>query len=327
MTKAQVDLHLLDDRERLQLENWSKSLLIEHITVHNQSIQLDPVITHLRILARLKKKGDPEFAALVNTIGEIKGLAKTLQLSSRLLYMLIKPYIKLDNAPAQMKLVEEFIQNLIVNNLFNKLVGPPCTLMCHEKLHEEQHMWPDHLTLVKNINETMKEDSDHPMEVEYPQKAKVRWVAENFWSTISVTVKLDLISTNVWGEFLGFNHLMSQQIHQDMQSPYFITYNWKKIQEWAEKEMKGRLKTAKDMVNYHDFFYPTKLDWLNFHTPIFNQSVMLATAYPPIIVDMSTEEDEPFRRPPQWSTFPQYHERLVVEMKNLRHSHAFEVMF
>ena len=58
-----------------------------------------------------------------------------------------------------------------------------------------------------------------------------------------------------------------------------------------------------------------------------NNTNVSATAYPPIVVDLSTEFDTPWRHPPQWSTFPQFSERLGVEMKNLRHSHAFEVMF
>ena len=321
LTQAQVDLHHLDDRERMQLQNWAKSLLIETITMHNQSIQLDPVVAYMRILARLKKKGDPEFAAIVNTINELKALAKMSQLTSRLLYMLVKPYIKLEEAPQLMKLVEEFIQNLIVNNLFNTLVGPPATLICHEKLHEEQIMWPDYLTLCFNQNAFMDDDLEHPT------KTRIKWIAENHLATITLSAKLDAKSTNLWQEFVGFNHIMSKQIYADMKSPHTTTFDWKKIQDWGEKELKNRLIAAKEIMNSFTFYYPVDLEWLTMHTPRWNQSIMLATAYPPVVVDMSTEKGEYFRRPPQWSTFPQFHQRLNVVTKNLRHSHAFEVMF
>ena len=269
LSTAQVDLHNLDDRERLQLQEWAKASLIQYIITRNQALQLDPIVTFLRILARLRKKGDPEFAAIVNTINEIKAQAKTRCLTAMVLYMFIKPYIRLDQASEFMDLVENFIQNLIVNNLFNKKIGPPSTLICDTKLHEENFMWPDHRTLVMSINEFMKEDMEHP------KKARVKWVSDNHWAQISISQKLDLQSTNVWSEFLGFHHIMTVQIHADMRSPYNLTFDWKKIQTWAEKELQQRLQYATELVNYHDFLYPTKMEWLNLHTPILNQSVIL----------------------------------------------------
>lgn len=165
LSLAKVDLHRLDDRERIQLQEWSKALLIENITTHNQSIQIDPVIIHLRLQARLKRKDDPGYEAILNTINEIKGQAKEGRLTSKLMYMLIKPYIQLIEQPDLMELVDAFVQMLIVNNLFNKKVGPPMTLLVDGRLHNENQCWPDYLTLVHNQNrgksKKMKSKTEH----------------------------------------------------------------------------------------------------------------------------------------------------------------------
>ena len=145
--------------------------MIQIITTRNQSLQIDPFIIHLRLLARLTKNGDPNFSAIVNTINEIKGLAKEQSLPARMLYMLVKPHIQCPELPKLMTLMEEFIQMLIVNNLFNKLIGPPATLLCLNKLASERIVWPDHLTLAYSIRKNMEADIEHPI------KARIHWQA------------------------------------------------------------------------------------------------------------------------------------------------------
>ena len=317
MTDTKVDLHRLDDRERLQLLRWSKSLLIEYITTKNQSLQIDPVVVHLRIQARLQKQEDPEYDAIIATIGELKAQAKLGNLTSKLMYMMIKPYIQLPESPQLMVLVESFVQMLIVNNLFNKKVGPPATLLLAGRLHNENLCWPDYLTLVQSQNLAMANDHEHP------QKAKIKWKAENHWATITMSLKLDVTSTNLWSEFVGFTHLMSMKLHDEI----LYAYNPRKLERWAEQECRQLDIRAKEMVNYHSFFYPAPDQWLNVHTPILNQTVTMAAATPPVVVDASTDENRDYRRPPQWAVFPQFHERINVEMKTRSHTHAFKVMF
>ena len=148
----------------------------------------------------------------------------------------------------------------------------------------------------------MEEDIDHPL------TAKINWKTENYWATIGMKLVLDVKSTNLWAEFVGFTHLLSMEMHNCM----LYAYNEKKLQEWAERECRNLDEKAKKWVNYHHFFYPPETKWLNIHTRVQNQTILLATATPPVVIDASTDEPKDFRFPPQWSVFPRFHEKITI---------------
>ena len=122
-------------------------------------------------MARLTKNGDPAYSAIINTINELKGLIRVNELPAKMLYMLIKPYIQVPELPKTMTLMEEFVQMLIVNQLFNKKVGPPATLLCLTKLQPERMVWRDQLALAQDIQRHMENDP------EVAQKTRIHWQA------------------------------------------------------------------------------------------------------------------------------------------------------
>ena len=137
-----------------------------------------------------------------------------------------------------------------------------------------------------------------------------------------MSVKMDCQSTNLWSEFVGFTDVLGNKLHQHVQ----YASGPKKIEKYAESECEWLVARAKNIVKYHSFHSPNR-DPLTFHTPIMNQSILMATATPPVVMDMSTEEELPYRFPPQWSVFPQFGDRVNAHMKKLKHTHAFECMF
>ena len=147
-------------------------------------------------------------------------------------------------------------------------------------------------------------------------------VLENQWATVKQSVKMDAQSTNLWSEFVGFTDCMGNKLHQHVQ----YASGEKKIQEYAENECALLEKQAKVVVKYHSFYAPNK-DLLTLHTPILNQSILMATATPPVVMDLSTDEELEYRFPPQWAVWTQFGERCSVKMKKLKHTHAFQVMF
>ena len=137
-----------------------------------------------------------------------------------------------------------------------------------------------------------------------------------------MSLKLDIRSTNLWSEFVGYTDCMGRQLHQ--QVPY--ASGPRKIEKWAESECNMLDNKAVNVVKYHSFIVPNRKT-LTFHTPLMNQSILMATASPPVVMDLSTTEELSYRFPPQWSTFPQFGDRITAKMKKLKHTHAFDVMF
>ena len=89
------------------------------------------------------------------------------------------------------------------------------------------------------------------------------------------------------------------------------------LQQWLVDEMDALDRRAKEMVRYHSFFYPPPTEWLTDFTPLLNQAVLLATATPPAIADVSTVALRQYRFPLSWASFTQYRPNINVEMKPL----------
>ena len=147
------------------------------------------------------------------------------------------------------------------------------------------------------------------------------YLLENQWATVKMSLKMDRQSANLWCEFVGFTDCLGNKLHQHI--PY--TAGAKKIEKYAESECEWLVARAKNVVKYHSFHSPNR-EPLTLHTPIMNQSILMATATPPVVMDLSTEQELQYRFPPQWSVFPQFGERVNAKMKKTKHTHAFDCM-
>ena len=93
------------------------------------------------------------------------------------------------------------------------------------------------------------------------------------------------------------------------------------LKNWVYNEMELLDNRARNVVRYHSFPFPPPLQWLSDYLPRLNQSVLLASALPPVVIDMSTKSATSFRYPPTWSSFVQYRVNLSVIMNPLPISH------
>ena len=117
-------------------------------------------------------------------------------------------------------------------------------------------------------------------------------------------------------EFVGFQRMIKWQMINDIDQPGPCV----KTRKWIFETMKNMDDIQIRAQNYHEFPNPPT-GWLSNYTPRLNQSVLLATAFPPVIADMSTVTDSQFRFPLQWATFCQYRENLTVEENALPFRH------
>ena len=162
LLNAQINLHDIDNRERIALVRWSKLSLIEYITINNQNLQIDPVVAYLRAMARLTIRGDPDYGAIEQVINELKIQIQKKNLTAKLLYMMIRPYIWLESHVELMNLITEFFQMLIVNDQFNNPIGPPAFLLWHGHLQNEKMVWASAHQLQLEINQFMKQSDVTP---------------------------------------------------------------------------------------------------------------------------------------------------------------------
>ena len=123
-----------------------------------------------------------------------------------------------------------------------------------------------------------------------------------------MTVDLQPISSTLWMEFTGFKNLVEKTMVQENANPRSAI-----LKEWFNLYLKRQHETAKSLASSHCFDTPPNMGWLDWFTPRLNQSVLLATAVPPMTVDMSTTEVKAWRGPVTWSAFPQFRQSIKVE--------------
>ena len=118
-------------------------------------------------------------------------------------------------------------------------------------------------------------------------------------------------------EYTGFKRLITWQMIDQMERPTTADG----LKNWVYNEMELLDNRARNVVRYHSFPFPPPLQWLSDYLPRLNQSVLLASALPPVVIDMSTKSATSFRYPPTWSSFVQYRVNLSVIMNPLPISH------
>ena len=134
--------------------------------------------------------------------------------------------------------------------------------------------------------------------------------------TVSLKLRLHCNSENLWMEFVGFQRMIKWEMMNEIDRPGTCS----KIKKWIFETMEKVDILQRNALNYHAFPNPPIL-WLSHFMPGINQSVLLATASPPVIADMSTVADSRFRFPLQWATFCQYRYNLTVEKNPLPNQH------
>ena len=135
---------------------------------------------------------------------------------------------------------------------------------------------------------------------------------DNSWVTVRLKLRLHRKSENLWMEFVGFQRIIKWQMINDIDRPGPCV----ETKKWIFDTMKTIHDLQINVQNYHGFPNPPT-GWLSNFTPSINQSILLATAYPPVIADMSTIGNCQFRIPLQWATFCHYRENLAVERNPL----------
>ena len=144
-----VNLHDLEDREREILLVYVQWSALEYVILTNQNMQLDPILTYLRLLARLQEFGCPNYGAIINTINTIKTSAKIRQLSAGTLYLLIQNIIMPIGYDTLTDHVKSFFNMLMENNILQYQVGPPFSL--EAELDDEKRVWNNFAELQQDI--------------------------------------------------------------------------------------------------------------------------------------------------------------------------------
>ena len=131
---------------------------------------------------------------------------------------------------------------------------------------------------------------------------------DNQWLTVRMKVRLKPRSVDLWMEFTSFRRMITWQMHNDLNkapsSPIART--------WLYTQMGNIEDIVKKQIHCHKFLFPPPVSWLSDYLPKLNQSVLLATAVPPVVSDMSTAAHRQFRLPFKWASF--VHSRLTVEV-------------
>ena len=150
LTQFKVNWHQLDDTDRLQLLHYTQLKLLEYLALHNQNLQLDPVLVHLRMIALLQKWGTPNYGNCIAIINEIKKRTKQHQLSAALLYLVIQPVAYPKEESDLTTHVKEFFNMLIENKLAEYEIGPPFS--AESCLPDEKLVWTTYAKVQEDIN-------------------------------------------------------------------------------------------------------------------------------------------------------------------------------
>ena len=134
-------------------------------------------------------------------------------------------------------------------------------------------------------------------------------IIANPWMIVRMRLRLKLHSEGLWMEFTGFRRMITWQIIKEMnRAP---TANEAKT--WIFRKMEEIDHKIKARGTTHEYPSTLPVQWMSNYLPQLNQSILLATAEPAVIADMSTVADCQFRRPMQWANFGQFRLNLSVE--------------
>ena len=179
LTQFKVNWHQLDERERIQMLEYVQLKLLEYMVLTNQNMQLDPVLVHLRLIAKLQKWADPNYSACINTINEIKRRAKFRELSASLMYLLIQGMIFPDGKSDLCALLKGFFNMLIENKLFCYTIGPPLTV--DPCIQDEKQFWTDHKRIQEdNQSHMILHNHVASPSNNWTDKKKLKWTAGEY---------------------------------------------------------------------------------------------------------------------------------------------------
>ena len=180
LTQLKVNWHQLDERERIQMLEYVQFQLLEYMVITNQNLQLDPILVHLRLIAKLQKWGEPNYGICINAINEIKLRAKQRELSAGLMYLLIQGFIYPDGKGELCVLLKDFFNMLIENKIFHYLIGPPLTVdTC---MQDEKKYWFDHKRVHEDIVSHMFMHNQVVSALNgWRDKTKLKWTAGKYF--------------------------------------------------------------------------------------------------------------------------------------------------
>jgi len=120
-------------------------------------------------------------------------------------------------------------------------------------------------------------------------------------------------SHTLWAEFTAFQHMAKHRMideHDRALAPA-------QLRTWLINVMADMDFRSQTMPLRHTFPSPPR-EWLTDFTPKLNQATLLATAVPPVTLDMSTvSPNQSYRYPLQWAALTQYRDNVAVVMKPL----------
>ena len=140
LTKMKVNLHHLEDQERNQLLEYVQWSLLEYMVLSNQNLQLDPILLHLRLIARLQQWGLPNYGNCIHVINEVKQKAKVRNLSATALFLLIQMHIFPTEHRELVQHIQQFFNMLIENDIWEYEIGPPFSID-DKSLPDEKKLW------------------------------------------------------------------------------------------------------------------------------------------------------------------------------------------
>ena len=145
-------------------------------------------------------------------------------------------------------------------------------------------------------------------------------ILENAWADVHINLELVKKSYKIWMEYVGFKHF----IEHTMVLEFGRSTNAKEMIHWLIKRLEHYDQQAA-LCCYPCYDEKPPTEWLDWYTPRLNQSVLLATATPPVTLDMSTTENHTWRLPFQRPAFPQYRQSLTVAAipVSMAHQHHF----
>ena len=161
----------MDDVDRLQLLDYVQLKLLEYMALHNQNLQLDPILVHLRMIALLQKWGDPNYGNCIAILNELKQRTKNHTLTAALLYLIIQSVAYPIQQTALVTHLKNFFNMLIENKMFDYKIGPPFSAECC--LPDEKLVWPSFDRIQADIINFMTVATD----ANSNERLRLKWTA------------------------------------------------------------------------------------------------------------------------------------------------------
>ena len=147
LMNLKVNFHKLEERDQIQFTNWTKTSLMEYMVLANQNIQIDPVVTHLRLLAKLAPQGTGTYEEILNLINQIKKKVADIELTASTLFQMLK-WILIGETPLH-QLVNKFFQMLLTNQTLEYKIGPPTMAIEQDRLQGESLIWTTYYEITR----------------------------------------------------------------------------------------------------------------------------------------------------------------------------------